>query len=60
MVFEAEDGVVDRLVKDMEGWGVFGQTEGVVEVREDRIVQVERVAVDVVERLLLFDVSLHG
>ena len=52
--------MVDRLVKDMEGWGVFGQTEGVVEVREDRIVQVERVAVDVVERLLLFDVSLHG
>lgn len=60
MVFEAEDGVVDRLVKDLEGWRIFGQTEGVVEVREDRIVQVERVAVDVVESLLLFDVSLHG
>jgi hypothetical protein len=60
VVFEAEDGVVDRLVKDLEGWRIFGQTEGVVEVREDRIVQVERVAVDVVESLLLFDVSLHG
>jgi hypothetical protein len=60
VVFEAEDGMVDRLVKDLEGCGVFGQTEGVVEVREDRIVQVERVAVYVVERLLLFDVSLHG
>ena len=60
MVFEAEDGVVDRLVKDLEGWRIFGQTEGVVEVRQDRIVQVEIVAVDVVESLLLFDVSLHG
>jgi hypothetical protein len=30
VVFEANDGMVDGLLKDLEGCRIFGQAEGVV------------------------------